>query len=172
MSTRIAFVADVHPLCACGCGVRVEARLSRTPRVFRKFIDGHRYPEMNAAPLCACGCGRSVGRKGRRWATWLKGCHSRKHGFDAKTAKTNERLLRVYGLDRATYDAMVYKQEGRCALCGVDAPGRGKGMWCVDHCHKTGKVRGLLCTSCNAGLGNLRDDPELLLKAVAYLRRA
>jgi len=55
-------------------------------------------------------------------------------------------------------------QEGKCAICFkiMDAPN-------VDHCHKTGKVRGLLCSLCNKGIGLFHDDIEKLLQAVEYL---
>jgi hypothetical protein len=63
---------------------------------------------------------------------------------------------------------MLEAQGGRCAICRSDKPG-GRGRFAVDHCHSSGRVRGLLCVACNAGLGQFRDDPDLLRAAVAYL---
>lgn len=66
-------------------------------------------------------------------------------------------------------------QAGRCYICRIimRRPERKQGqdldVVAVDHCHKTGKVRGLLCNRCNKGLGFFNDNPELLLKAVSYL---
>lgn len=62
-------------------------------------------------------------------------------------------------------------QGERCLLCGVvfDATPRGKPA--LDHCHITGKVRGVLHVACNSGLGQFRDDPALLDAAALYLRR-
>jgi hypothetical protein len=68
-----------------------------------------------------------------------------------------------YALTSAAYDALLRDQGGRCAICAAANPG------CVDHCHATGRVRGLLCRSCNIGLGNFRDDVERLRAAARYL---
>jgi hypothetical protein len=57
-------------------------------------------------------------------------------------------------------------QNDRCAICGESEPG------CVDHCHRTKRVRGLLCRCCNAGLGQFRDRADLLRSAIQYLERA
>lgn len=74
-----------------------------------------------------------------------------------------EAIKSKYGLSREGYEAMVSAQEGMCALCG-ERPVKH-----VDHCHETGRVRGLLCVQCNTGLGKFNDSPELLKKAVEYL---
>lgn len=84
-------------------------------------------------------------------------------------------LRRLYGLTQAQFDILLEVQGGKCAVCGGDqndhhASGRQQRMT-VDHCHKTTKVRGLLCGSCNRGLGDFKDDPERLRKAAAYLER-
>ena len=76
-------------------------------------------------------------------------------------------LQRNYGLGVDEFDAMLAAQGGRCAICRTDEPG-GKG-WHVDHNHKTGAVRGILCSGCNTGIGLLRDDPALLRDAAAYI---
>jgi hypothetical protein len=60
----------------------------------------------------------------------------------------------------------VARQNGRCALCGGPPTERGL---VIDHCHRSGKVRALLCSSCNKGLGFFRDDPERLTAAITYL---
>lgn len=76
------------------------------------------------------------------------------------------RLKKKYGISLEQYDAMLAKQGGVCAICGRP-PGRRR--LAVDHCHKTKRVRGLLCYKCNYGLGVFRDDPVRLAKASAYL---
>jgi hypothetical protein len=58
-----------------------------------------------------------------------------------------------YGITVADFDRMLAAQGGRCAVCGSDKPGGRWARFAVDHCHKTGKVRGLLCTHCNVLVG-------------------
>ena len=76
--------------------------------------------------------------------------------------------LAVYGLTPEQYDSMYQKQEGCCIICG-EHQANLKRKLSVDHCHKTGVVRGLLCGNCNVGIGNLKDDPALLFRAIEYL---
>lgn len=66
------------------------------------------------------------------------------------------------------FDAMLSKQFGRCAICKNDNPG-GKGVFHADHCHRTMKVRGLLCYGCNNGLGKFDDDCFVMASARLYL---
>lgn len=80
-------------------------------------------------------------------------------------------LRRIYGISVGDYEAKLAEQGGACAICKSDkAGGVGKFMK-VDHDHKTGVVRGLLCHTCNFGIGALKDDPIVLLSAVDYLNR-
>ncbi|MDG4532742.1 endonuclease domain-containing protein [Streptomyces sp. AV19] len=72
-------------------------------------------------------------------------------------------LKRKYGITEAERDEMIASQMGTCAIC-LAAPAVH-----VDHCHDTGKVRGVLCFNCNSGIGKLRDDLGILRRAVAYL---
>jgi hypothetical protein len=80
-------------------------------------------------------------------------------------------LKRRYGITIEQYDTMVEKQGGLCAICGKPPNGRWKRL-AVDHCHKTGKVRGLLCHACNVLLGHAEDNWEVLCNAVRYLVNA
>jgi len=79
------------------------------------------------------------------------------------------RLLKA-GLSPAQYDAMLVTQEGHCGACPATTPG-GKGAWHVDHDHKTGKIRGLLCHHCNTALGLVKDNPATLFALIHYLLR-
>lgn len=73
-----------------------------------------------------------------------------------------------YGITEEDFQQMLLDQNYKCAICNADSPG-GRGNWHVDHCHDTGKVRGLLCHCCNTGLGLFKDNEDLLLKARNYL---
>ncbi len=80
-----------------------------------------------------------------------------------------QRLRSLYGLSLAEYETMLLAQGGVCKICGTPKPG-GPGHFPVDHDHVTGKVRGLLCHRCNAGLAFFRDDQSILGSAMLYLR--
>lgn len=80
------------------------------------------------------------------------------------------KLMRNFGITIEDYNRMFEDQQGCCAICSKHQD-VGKIRLAVDHCHTTGKVRGLLCLQCNAGIGNLRDSPELLRIALAYLEK-
>lgn len=78
-------------------------------------------------------------------------------------------LKRKYGITLEDYDGMLVAQGGRCAICGEPEPD-GRSLH-VDHDHDTGAVRGLLCFTCNAGIGMFDHDLRLLDAAADYLRR-
>lgn len=77
------------------------------------------------------------------------------------------RLAKRYGLTPEQVDEMLLAQGGRCAVCQTDNPGAR--TWHVDHCHGSGRIRGLLCGNCNRGLGLFADDPSVLRAAINYL---
>jgi hypothetical protein len=85
-------------------------------------------------------------------------------------------MLARYGLDYAQYQSMLEAQGGKCCICrssGTDSFGKPLTPYrflCIDHNHRNGTVRGLLCDKCNLGLGNFDDDPVRLDHAAAYLR--
>ena len=82
--------------------------------------------------------------------------------------RSERELIRKYGVDSATYDQMVVDQGGRCVICVGPPVGPGKRLH-VDHDHGTGAVRALLCAPCNTAIGLMKDDPERLRQAAAYL---
>ena len=79
-------------------------------------------------------------------------------------------LKQLYGISLEDYTSMLEEQGATCKLCGTTNP-EGRGAWHVDHNHETGVVRGLLCHSCNTGIGHLKDDPDLLTKAALYIKK-
>lgn len=81
-------------------------------------------------------------------------------------------LKRTYGITVEEADALLERQDGKCAICGTpEGDSRGFRMH-IDHDHATGAVRGVLCNLCNSGLGQFRDNPDLLRQAIAYLAAA
>lgn len=81
-------------------------------------------------------------------------------------------LKRDYGLTEADYQQMLEEQKRCCAICGTDTPTGKWKVFAVDHDHRTGFVRGLLCNECNRGMGLLKDNVELLIKSAQYLSNA
>jgi Autographiviridae endonuclease VII len=79
------------------------------------------------------------------------------------------RLRRLYGIDQAEFYRMLAAQGGVCAICSGTNKDRKRKLLCVDHCHTTGKVRGLLCSFCNGALGMFKDNPDLARKAADYI---
>jgi hypothetical protein len=78
--------------------------------------------------------------------------------------------LRKHGWTPDDYERVLAEQGGVCACCGSASPGKRLRKFCVDHDHATGTVRGLLCTSCNQGIGQLGDTLEGVEAAARYLR--
>lgn len=81
-----------------------------------------------------------------------------------------------FGVDYATYRLMAQAQGNVCAICAkpesaVNPKSLEPRLLAIDHCHNTGKVRGLLCSKCNTGIGSLNDDVSRLRSAIAYLER-
>lgn len=96
---------------------------------------------------------RNDARGGRSWT--CKGCCQEKH------------WLKRYSITRDQYEAMLEEQGNACALCRKEP--KGSYNLAVDHDHKTGQVRGLLCAGCNRSLGYV-EDPKWRKAAVAYLK--
>jgi hypothetical protein len=91
---------------------------------------------------------------------------------NAKTIREKDResnLKSKYNLTLEDYDELLDKQNGVCAICGgINRAGKRLG---VDHCHRSGKVRGLLCDTCNLILGQFDDQIKILQKVIKYLQR-
>jgi Recombination endonuclease VII len=81
----------------------------------------------------------------------------------------DNRMLYDYGISKAEYDAIVKAQNNKCAICGLEGSQNQHGRLDIDHDHKTGQVRGLLCNCCNKAIGTVKDNPATLRKAADYL---
>lgn len=100
-----------------------------------------------------------------------KVCHtrlSRNAGRKNALERTNTFRMRVYGLGNVDVDKMITNQNGKCLICKNEF--KDKNAPHLDHNHKTGLVRGMLCTRCNTGLGLFKDDIQNLENAIAYLK--
>lgn len=88
-----------------------------------------------------------------------------------RLSQLDDYYRRTYGITLSDYDAMLSKQGGGCAICGIDKSGRDDGRFVVDHCHKSGMVRALLCCACNALVGFLETRKDILSTAMEYIRK-
>jgi hypothetical protein len=100
-------------------------------------------------------------------------------GFDRPSnsarARKNNSLKTTYGITIEQFEALYAQQNGECAICGTHKSlefKRMKDSLVVDHDHQTNAVRGLLCQTCNSGMGQLKDSVDLLEKAIHYLKRS
>lgn len=127
-------------------------------------------------------------QNGKPWKrhTQCRTCINKKTLAWNKAHATPEKAQRVnlksqYGLTPEDVAVMLDQQDGCCALCG-DRPGPLENGWyktghfresglVIDHDHTTGAVRGMVCSNCNTGLGLLKEDPERLRRAIAYIQR-
>ena len=104
----------------------------------------------------------------RQWAREDRKRNPEKH--------KDKSLKRQYGIGLNEFNQMLKDQNSKCAICNeeetaIDPKSKKPRNLAVDHCHSTGKIRGLLCSKCNTALGALKDSTELLRKAILYLQR-
>lgn len=81
-------------------------------------------------------------------------------------------LMREYGISHEQYQCLVVKSGGVCGICQEPFNDKPTHAMHIDHCHETGRVRGLLCARCNRGLGLFRDNPRFLRNAAGYVEAA
>lgn len=101
-----------------------------------------------------------------------KECYRKKRKLiykDKKELFATQQIKRKYGLSKTSLDELYRKQNNCCAICGRLK--REDEKFCIDHNHRTGKVRGLLCANCNLGIGHFNDDIFIMQRVIEYLRR-
>jgi hypothetical protein len=135
--------------------------LSRNPRQYtpeqraaaveRTRVWGEKNPERRAQHA------RAIARR-----------YAAKHPERVKQGFRTWVLRTKYNITWEKYHEMLEAQEGKCAICKTTEPG-GRGAFPVDHDHATGKIRALLCNSCNMAIGMMKDDPAQLRAAAVYL---
>jgi hypothetical protein len=96
---------------------------------------------------------------------------STQRGYYKKNPEAYKWRVRLnnYGITKEQFFEILDKQDNKCALCNKPFESLWGNHCHIDHCHETDKVRGLLCMSCNVGLGMLGDTKEKLMKAINYL---
>lgn len=100
-----------------------------------------------------------------------KECHKLYPKKRSHNYMRNYDLMKSYSITHDEYSSILLSQGGKCAICEIkesDLVGRKKYL-CVDHNHKTGQIRGLICDKCNRGIGLLQDSIDVLQKAIVYL---
>jgi hypothetical protein len=186
-------------LCACGCGEPTPlAARNRTDRCqikgkpvqyapfhARKTRSGPHvspgkkwcYACKDAKPLSQFAPSDRVksGKKGIcRPCNKIKSARWRETNRDYFRLKMRQFHLKKFGLTAANYETMLQKQNGLCAICAQPEKERRNGrlkLLAVDHSHKTGQVRGLLCGKCNQLLGICRENRDFLNRAILYLEK-
>lgn len=126
---------------------------------------------MKFCKFCSTALVKDVNWREVNYSVGAKVCHYCKLKKQREWREANPGAYKEwkYGLSQEAYDQLLIKQNHRCAICGTSSPGGRHNKFHIDHNHMTGKVRGLLCWSCNAGLGQFKDDYNLLLEAYTFL---
>lgn len=133
-------------ICQCDCGNEIEVRADA----------------LTSEKTRSCGCLQKDELS-------LRKVHGYRYGSDDyKTHHKDLRLQRKYGITLEDYFEIIDRQDGQCAICSTDISELDHTAH-LDHCHETGRVRGVLCRRCNTGIGMLDDSADLLIKAAEYL---
>lgn len=100
----------------------------------------------------------------------------KKHNKTFKTKNPlyfiDKHLRNTYGITLDEYNALLTVQNNKCAGCGTDSEKAQRNKLYVDHCHSTGKIRGLLCQQCNTALGMVKDNINTLSSLISYLKQS
>lgn len=139
-----------RPTCAVeGCSKRARSQSSQHCEMHYARI--RRYGDLHPSGCPRCGAASALARNG---------------AFCSRECRLLVEKYKRYDLTIEEGVAIEAASGGRCAICGDD--NRGSALsW--DHCHETGRLRGLLCNLCNAGIGMLRDSPQIMRAAIEYL---
>lgn len=109
-------------------------------------------------------CKECANARSRKWHL------ENKNDPEFKKARRNSNFKTKYNISVEERDDLLLQQSGGCAICAVPLSNEGL-LTHTDHCHSTGKVRGILCTNCNRGLGSFKDNIVSLQNAIKYLER-
>ena len=140
------------------CGVKKDAKEFYA----RRRPDGTRFHRRDCIP-----CVRAAQQDARRADPEKYREYTRTYYENNSWRARDSVLRRKYGIAYEEFLAMHGAQGGLCALCSTGISVEGEAH--VDHDHATGRVRSLLCRHCNTGLGNFRDDSDLIMRAALYV---
>jgi hypothetical protein len=120
--------------------------------------------------------------KNKNADTWVRACYTCKelHKYVElpgninldKLRKKGSAIQRSYGISLNKYETLYIEQNGVCAICHHPEPVKSRLFLAVDHNHRNGIVRGLLCSNCNMALGLFKDSTEFLYSAIRYLKKS
>lgn len=147
----------------------------------KRIAEGHYSTHLiTSLPICG-GCQEpmTIGRQAKHSPHLCKGCSTervrawaRRNPEQFERKKRESHLRQKYGITIEQFDAMLAAQDGRCAIC-LRLPEDPRGyLPHIDHCHQTGRVRGILCGPCNKGIGMFGDNSETVRRAASYLERS
>jgi Recombination endonuclease VII len=142
----------------------------------RAYMRGRNYSESHACfcgaelwglkKFCSDACRNAWRQKKCSWCDSPFVAKTHRSRACSKECQSRLRFVDKYDVSVAQYKELVRAHNGLCGACGKPFGSRGAQ---VDHCHDTGRVRGLLCTSCNLAIGHAQDDPETQFAQAAYL---
>lgn len=170
----------------CICGVERWARLDKGVTRFRTCLCPTALYSAKTKVCTRCKVGKPVAeffvdKRTGNPRPRCKTCHAeevtarnrtnreRDREKNRKAAKRSHSRQR-FRMEPEEYDKTLASFGDRCGICGQPETRAGRKGLCLDHCHKTGRIRGALCSRCNSMLGFAHDDPELLERATNYLR--
>jgi len=145
------------------------------------ILDLHKNKWSKKSALCECECGNTSEIELSRLKNnkQCRDCYNKERKdnsiIDIVEYKKYWNINNKYGIDKVVYDKMLYDCNRKCNICdkimetNTSTQGQGINTVCIDHDHNTDKIRGLLCSACNKGLGHFNDDIEILKKAIEYL---
>jgi len=157
----------------CDCGKQIERKCGEVSRGLIKSCGwecpiAHGHTQNGLKKCVKCGAVKSV-QEFIVHCAFKDGLYS-----SCNDCKDDLDLMRVYGIGLQEYKNMLQLQNGVCAICdggitGKTNYGQQRKRFCVDHDHKTNKVRGLLCVNCNTAIGLLKENAYILNRAIHYL---
>lgn len=145
-----ALLTDGHPSIMAGKRICINCTTEKPLKEFHRS----KYGELGRSVKCG-ECAKAYANKKS------KGRKYERKGYQLKIR---------YGISLETFRALLQTQENSCAVCRVELSAESRSA-VVDHCHKTGRIRGILCRQCNTGLGHMKDSRKVLTLAAAYLAK-